>query len=364
MANLPFDQRERLKAQLEELLSLKEILLDEEGRAVVRPPPIEREQLEYILLIPESLILSVGERARVRALAVYRGGLRRDVSSSLTWTVSSPAIIRCVAGTVTALAQGEAMVFAHYTSEVEGSSSVTVEKTKLLAIGLSHPPRFTIRKGERFSLAASGFYTDGTKKDLTKDVIWHIGDQGILSTDMPGQFQAERVGRTTVYASYRSVRSPTVTATIFFPPRTVFLGSTLIFFMLSATAVLSLYIMVRIKAAQLKKQIALNPSRFMAELYTHSRRVLSTYGLDYRETVPSFAYARCVGEKFPSLKSLFLALTQGFSKAAYSSQVPTNKEISAFLAHYNACMVNIRGKSFRSLLHYLTFLLRRLPLTI
>ena len=100
----------------------------------------------------------------------------------MSWTSSNETIAQVsnalgTQGLVTGLSVGNTPITATLNG-VHGSTTITVTAAVLTAIAIT-PQDPSIAKGTMVRLTATGDFSDGTTEDLTSQVSWTSGDNGI-----------------------------------------------------------------------------------------------------------------------------------------------------------------------------------------
>lgn len=78
----------------------------------------------------------------------------------------------------------------------------------LTSISIS-PPNPTVPLGDKQQFAATGFYSDGSKQDLTQTVSWNSSQSGVAAIAASGLASSQQIGQTTIHASSGSVTGST-----------------------------------------------------------------------------------------------------------------------------------------------------------
>ena len=367
VSHLPFDPQQDIRKKLEEMLFLKLALLEESDDSESEEPSSEvpfMVEIREIILTPESVTLALGENSRFTVYAIGVDGVQYQVTKLVSWRASDPTVVSFDQGKINTLNSGETLVYA-YMGDVESRASVvTVENAKLLTIGLALSSSSRITPGETFSVVATGFYSDGSKKDITSQVHWNIENEKNIISEGKGTFRSIHRGTTAISASYGEVESPSLKVVIIIPPGEIFRMTFFLLCTFSCILLLVLYLMVKIKVITLKKLMNRNPPRFIVELYGNGKKVYALFGLPTRDTIPLFTYARFVEEKFTQLGGRFSSLTRSFSKIVYSSYNPTQQDALAFLSNYNECMEKAAERTPKRVSIFLRLLVHRLPFII
>jgi len=148
--------------------------------------------------------LPLGGTEQLIATGTYTDGTTKDISSSATWTSSSPAVIAIAnGGAITTKSVGAAVVSAS-ASGITGTANLAVSSAALVSISVS-ATRATVPLGETLQLSAMGTFTDGTSKDLTGAVSWASSSPAVLKVASSGLAAGVAVGAVSVAASSGSI---------------------------------------------------------------------------------------------------------------------------------------------------------------
>ncbi len=127
--------------------------------------------LERIEVSPRDPSLALGATQRFTALGVATDGSTFDLSASVVWSSSDPAVLAIGAtGEGDARAAGTAIVSATFEG-VEGISTVTVSPARLVGLAIT-PEGPSLGVGDEVSLTLSGTFDDGSVQDLTESAAW------------------------------------------------------------------------------------------------------------------------------------------------------------------------------------------------
>jgi trimeric autotransporter adhesin len=142
----------------------------------------------------------VGTTTRFTASATLSDGTSADVTSAATWAVGDATIASVDAdGLVTGKTQGATFVSATFGGQSGAAKlSVTGATLKLLQIDPVDP---TVGVGVNLTFTATGLYSDGTKVDLTSQVMWQSSAPSVLPIDGTGHAVSKSVGTSVVTAT-------------------------------------------------------------------------------------------------------------------------------------------------------------------
>ena len=179
--------------------------------------------LTNLTIEPSDALVPAGTTIPLVARGTFSDGTTRDLTNEVSWTSTDDATAtvtnvggRGPAGLVTGVKAGTVTIAAFY-GGIATKAQVTVLAATLSSIIVS-PSGATATAGLRYQYTATGLYSDGSKADITAEVIWTTGDAGIATVSnvggADGQLFARSAGTTTVTATLGPVSgSTTVTVT-------------------------------------------------------------------------------------------------------------------------------------------------------
>ena len=131
------------------------------------------------------MTLAAGQTGQLAANGSYSDGSSVDVTASVSWVSSDPAVATVDAsGLVTGVAPGTATI----TGTLGGQSatlSVTVSNAVLNAGGLTiATPPLTLAAGLTGQLVANGSYSDGSNVNVTTSVSWTSSNPAVASVGL------------------------------------------------------------------------------------------------------------------------------------------------------------------------------------
>ena len=156
--------------------------------------------LVSIAVTPLNPSIAAGQTQQFTATGAYSDGTSQDLTATVAWTSSAPAIAAINgAGLATGAALGSATITAA-AAGVAASSVVTVSVAVLVAIVIT-PPNRSIAVGQSQQFTATGTYSDGTTRDLTGSAAWTSTAAGAVSINAAGLATAVTVGSATIMAT-------------------------------------------------------------------------------------------------------------------------------------------------------------------
>jgi len=161
-----------------------------------------------IAVTPASQMLPAGLSVQFHANATYADGTTQDVTSSVTWTSSLPAIASInTGGDATGLTQGVSTIAAALGS-VQGMAALTVTPPVLVSIAVA-PANAAIAAGKTQQYAATGTYSDGSTGDLTSTANWSSSATSVATIVPGGLATAVGVGQAMITAASGAINGST-----------------------------------------------------------------------------------------------------------------------------------------------------------
>jgi trimeric autotransporter adhesin len=177
--------------------------------------------LDSITVTPARPSIAVGTTIQLHATANYSDGHTEDITADSRWSSADTGVagVTNVAGTTglcTGAGVGRAFVTATQTRfkavngppvlihRKAGSTEVTVTSAALRSITVE-PANPVVEKGTKVQLTATGTFSDATTQDLTSQLTWTSGNNGIAQVSniagTKGQVTGVSAGNTPITAS-------------------------------------------------------------------------------------------------------------------------------------------------------------------
>ena len=177
-------------------------------------PPV---QLTSIAVGPPDASVAMGQTKQLTATGLYSDGSKQDVSSSVAWSSSTPAISSINSqGLASGVSPGSTTITATLGS-VSGATSLTVTAAVLGSIAVT-PSIPSAANGTTQMFTATGTYSDNSTQNLTSSVTWASSNTAVATisnvSGAGGLATATGVGQTTITAALGGVSgSTTLTVT-------------------------------------------------------------------------------------------------------------------------------------------------------
>ncbi|HEV2195663.1 MAG TPA: beta-propeller fold lactonase family protein [Candidatus Acidoferrum sp.] len=178
--------------------------------------------LASISLSPTNPTIPLGLRQQFLATGFFKNGTVSDLTTSVTWSSSNPAIATISnstgsLGLATSSAQGTTVITASVGS-VSGSTILTVTPPTLVSLSVT-PLNPSIPLGATQQFSAIGAFTNGSTQDLTASVAWNSSYAAVATINSQGLANTAKQGMATIAASSGSVSASTILTVV--PPAMV-----------------------------------------------------------------------------------------------------------------------------------------------
>jgi uncharacterized protein YjdB len=173
--------------------------------------------LTSIAVAPANSSIANGTTEQLTATGFFSNGSTQDLTTQVSWTSSSDTMATVSSvGLVTGTGVGSPTMTATLAG-VSGSTTVVVTDAVLTSLTIT-PANSSIPAGTSKQLIATGTFSDGTTKDLTKSVIWGSSDTTLATVSSAAGSQGLVTGATmggvTISAVLPGVTGVTGSATV------------------------------------------------------------------------------------------------------------------------------------------------------
>jgi hypothetical protein len=177
---------------------------------------VESSALQSIAVTPATSSIPVQVELQYTATAMFADGSTQNLTDSVTWTSSAPAIatISVTAGSqglATGLSVGTSTITATF-GGVHGSTTLMVSNATLNSITVS-PSSASIPLGNSQQFTATGNYTDGPH-DVTNQATWTSSNVSTAVVNSAGLAISAASGTTTIKAAMGSVTPGSAVLTV------------------------------------------------------------------------------------------------------------------------------------------------------
>jgi hypothetical protein len=159
--------------------------------------------LVSISIAPANTLIITGTSLRLFATGMFADGGSMDLTSSVSWSSSSPAVASInTVGSVSAYQQGSTTISASLGS-VSASTILTVTPP-LIAVTIA-PQNAFVSVGKTQQFIATGSYSDGSSRDVTGSVKWASSNPSVASMAITGLATGLSQGTTTIIGSLSGI---------------------------------------------------------------------------------------------------------------------------------------------------------------
>jgi hypothetical protein len=156
--------------------------------------------LASLAVSPANASIPAGTTQQFTATGTYTDGSKQNLTNSVSWSSSSPAIVNVtIIGMATGAGIGSATITAS-SGTLTGLATLTVGQPALVSIAVT-PANPSFALGTTQALKATGTYTDGSTLDLTTSAAWTTTSSGVASVNSQGIATSAAVGSTSVTAT-------------------------------------------------------------------------------------------------------------------------------------------------------------------
>ena len=168
-----------------------------------------------LLITPEQIILSVGQETQLTATALNANHESVNLTDSVDWMVEFYDVLSISEaldseGLLSAISEGNSRIYAQYETLRSQYVDVIVTSATLEELTIT-PSEISLTEGDRVQLQAIGTFSNGDSGNVTQQSRWITGNSAIAQFDDPGILEAVGIGTTSIYASYDSIDSSSVT---------------------------------------------------------------------------------------------------------------------------------------------------------
>ncbi|MBK9795219.1 MAG: Ig-like domain-containing protein [Holophagaceae bacterium] len=154
--------------------------------------------LTGLSISPSGPSLASGATRQLTAMGAYSDGTSRDLTASVTWTSSTPAIATVSGiGLVTGLGVGNAFITAA-SGGISAQTTATVTPATLLSLAIT-PANASLAVGGTRSFTATGTFSDGSTGSVA--VTWSSSTPTVASINSSGVATGLVAGTTTITAT-------------------------------------------------------------------------------------------------------------------------------------------------------------------
>ena len=161
--------------------------------------------LVSLAVTPSSPVMSKGGQQQFTAVGTYKDGSKKDLTSAVTWTLSTPSVASVThGGLATALAAGSTSIKATSGSTV-GTANLIISFHVLVSIAVT-PASASLAVGQQQQFTAIGTFSDGSQQNITNSATWTSSATSVATVSSGGLSTAIAAGNATIQAAEGSVK--------------------------------------------------------------------------------------------------------------------------------------------------------------
>ncbi|MFA5276192.1 MAG: hypothetical protein WC417_04805, partial [Candidatus Omnitrophota bacterium] len=284
-------------------------------------------KLLRLRVMPLSVVIPSGRDTSIHAIGYYNDNSQKEITNEVRWKISDEERAKFIGGKVYGLKPGKASFSAQQATVVSPSASLLVTDPVLTAI-VAKPSSGLIGLDDKLTLKAEGYFSDNSRRDMTKLVSWHMQGSRIFKQEKD-YFRPLAFGREYIWAEYTGMKSLPVEVRVGVTLSWVLkiMGIVLLILCLLAILILSiLYSLSRVRAGLIAGLSATDKRAFVIALYNNSIEVFKIFGLGNKGNLPPLAYAVYTALLLGAEKDIFEQFAVKYEKAQFSRHDITDED--------------------------------------
>jgi len=157
--------------------------------------------LTSIVVTPTTPTVVAGTPQQFTATGNYNDGTQRNLTASVLWSSSNPAVASIGASGLAATATAGQTTISATLGPVTGSALLTVQPAALTSISVTTIGPIYVGVGSNSQFMALGSFSDGSTKDLTRAVLWASNNPAVATVDGYGLATSTGAGAATISAT-------------------------------------------------------------------------------------------------------------------------------------------------------------------
>ncbi len=175
-----------------------------QGKKLNIPVNVSKTTVKSLEASADSIQLAIDETEQIELTALFSDGSTKDVTSLAAWTTDNSKVAKVTAGEIIGISSGLAEIKARYGGK-EVAITVEVSDDALEPVALEASEKnLKVVKGDEVELQIFAVYEDGSKREVTEDVLWQSQKRSVVNV-VAGVLTAVGVGKTTVEATYKGL---------------------------------------------------------------------------------------------------------------------------------------------------------------
>jgi hypothetical protein len=160
--------------------------------------------LSSLVVAPGTATVAAGNAQQFTATGSYNDGSQRDLTTSATWSSSSPAVASVGSAGLAASAQPGQTTITAAVGSISSFATLTVTPAAVTSISVA-PNVVYVGVGSNRQYTATGTFTDGSQRDLTRSVVWSASNPALATVDSYGLGASIGDGSTQIVATAGTV---------------------------------------------------------------------------------------------------------------------------------------------------------------
>jgi trimeric autotransporter adhesin len=156
--------------------------------------------LESISVTPANPSVAIGQNQQFVATGMYADESTQDLTSSVSWSSSQPAIATITTAGLASGLNGGSTTIAAALGNINTSLTLGVDPVALVSITVT-PVNSSIALGTNQQFAAIGTYADGSTLDLTTSATWNSSLPSVATASSNALVTSVSTGQTTITAT-------------------------------------------------------------------------------------------------------------------------------------------------------------------
>jgi hypothetical protein len=157
---------------------------------------------ESISIEPNYETVYIGKEKEFKLMARYSDGTKKELSNSVTWKMLSNIATVDDKGVVKGVMEGNSRLKATYQDQTT-STDIRVDSLKVTSLTSSSGEYGKkLNLGESYTIKVKANYNDGSKKEITDNLIFKSSDESVATVDSNGVVKALKNGSTMIYVEY------------------------------------------------------------------------------------------------------------------------------------------------------------------
>jgi len=149
---------------------------------------------------PANPLIAIGQNQQFTAQGTYSDGSNQDLTNSVLWSSTQPAIASISSTGLASGLSGGASTIGAALGSINGSATLNVNPLALVSIAVT-PASPAIALGTNQQFAATATYADGSTLDLTTSVNWSSSAPAVATINPAGLATSVSVGQSTIGAA-------------------------------------------------------------------------------------------------------------------------------------------------------------------